>query len=217
MTSSIRTLTLRWFDEVWNRKIRATIVELTSPHLVAEMEGVAQPMGQDEVLAYHDALVAAVPDLQMSVVATTVEGDRVVTEWQLSGRHTGPGLGIPPTGAPLTISGLTCFVWKDGVIVRGWDRWNRGKLLADLNAAREQDLRRRFGLTPREAEVAQLMASRRTHKEIAKALAIRPNTARRHCERVLKKLRIASKTHVAELMRVAPDLRPPAHGIDLTG
>jgi DNA-binding CsgD family transcriptional regulator len=58
----------------------------------------------------------------------------------------------------------------------------------------------RFGLTVRQAQVAVLMAARRTHKEIASQLAIRPNTARRHCEQVLLRLGVHSRDDVARLL-----------------
>jgi DNA-binding CsgD family transcriptional regulator len=55
----------------------------------------------------------------------------------------------------------------------------------------------RFGLTPQELAVAQLMAERRTDAEIGAALGISPNTARTHAERVRRKLRVARRTEVA--------------------
>src|SRR5688500_11055482 len=57
-------------------------------------------------------------------------------------------------------------------------------------------LRRRFRLTEREAEVARLLAQRRTNKEIARVLDVSWHTARRHTERVLGKLGIRSRRHV---------------------
>lgn len=58
----------------------------------------------------------------------------------------------------------------------------------------------RFGLTVRQAQVAVLMAARRSYKEIAGQLAIRPNTARRHCEQVLLRLGLHSRDEVAQLL-----------------
>jgi DNA-binding CsgD family transcriptional regulator len=57
-------------------------------------------------------------------------------------------------------------------------------------------LEKQFGLTPREAEVALAMAERMSSPEIAMALGISPNTARRHCERVLAKLALRSRRAV---------------------
>ena len=50
------------------------------------------------------------------------------------------------------------------------------------------EVAQRLGLTPRQAEVAVLLAERRTNKEIAAALAVSPHTARHHVEAVLDRL-----------------------------
>jgi DNA-binding CsgD family transcriptional regulator len=56
----------------------------------------------------------------------------------------------------------------------------------------------RFDLTPRQAEVAQLLAQRKTNREIAEALCISPHTARHHTEAVLEKLSLHSRTDVRD-------------------
>jgi DNA-binding CsgD family transcriptional regulator len=53
------------------------------------------------------------------------------------------------------------------------------------------------GLTPREIEVASLLASGQTNKEIAKALVISESTAEVHVKRILSKLGFRSRSHVA--------------------
>jgi DNA-binding CsgD family transcriptional regulator len=76
--------------------------------------------------------------------------------------------------------------------------------LIDFDAGRAQydtaSIRERFGLSARQAEVAVLMAGRRTYKEIAGALGISPNTARRHCEQVLVRLGVHSRDEVEGLV-----------------
>jgi DNA-binding CsgD family transcriptional regulator len=62
------------------------------------------------------------------------------------------------------------------------------------------ELRMKYGLTPREIEVARLLASRRMTSEIAAALGISAHTARRHSERVLAKLGVHSRREVARLL-----------------
>lgn len=54
-----------------------------------------------------------------------------------------------------------------------------------------------FGLTPREAEVALLLAEGLDNRAVAERLSISPHTARRHTERVLRGLRISSRAAVA--------------------
>ncbi|HET9683122.1 MAG TPA: helix-turn-helix transcriptional regulator [Gemmatimonadaceae bacterium] len=60
-----------------------------------------------------------------------------------------------------------------------------------------EELHERFGLSRREAEVAILLAGRRTTTEIARQLGISPHTVRRHVERVLAALNVRSRTDVA--------------------
>jgi len=59
-----------------------------------------------------------------------------------------------------------------------------------------ENLRRRFGLTSRQSEVARLLAERLSNEEVAEMLGITVNTARTHCERVLGKLGVRTRNHV---------------------
>lgn len=58
-------------------------------------------------------------------------------------------------------------------------------------------LQERYGLTPRQAEVALLMAQGRSDRNVAEELFISPHTARRHAEAVLKKMNLPSRAGVA--------------------
>lgn len=62
------------------------------------------------------------------------------------------------------------------------------------------ELRRRFGLTPREAEVALMLAARRSNKEIASQLSIANKTAWRHTESVMSKLNTRSRRDVRNVL-----------------
>ena len=67
-------------------------------------------------------------------------------------------------------------------------------------AALELLLAERFELTPRQANVARLVADGLTNEEIAKALGISRFTARNHVEQVLAKLDVPSRARVAALV-----------------
>lgn len=54
----------------------------------------------------------------------------------------------------------------------------------------------RFGLTPREVEVALLLSERRSAREIARALKISVHTVRRHTEKVFGKLNVHRRQDV---------------------
>jgi DNA-binding CsgD family transcriptional regulator len=64
-------------------------------------------------------------------------------------------------------------------------------------------VRDRFSLTDREAQVAMLLAQRRTNKEIALELGITRFTAERHTEKILSKLGVTSRRHVQTAIRSA--------------
>lgn len=65
------------------------------------------------------------------------------------------------------------------------------------------EIRARFGLTPRELQVARLLGAGVPNQGVGSALGISPHTARRHTERVLAKLRVASRSGVAAALHGA--------------
>ena len=65
-----------------------------------------------------------------------------------------------------------------------------------------KNLRERFGFTSRESRVALLLADRCSNTEIAQRLCISGHTARHHTERVLQKLGVSSRLHVAARLRL---------------
>ena len=62
------------------------------------------------------------------------------------------------------------------------------------------EIRNRFGLSQRQAEVAALLARRLTDKEIASRLGVSRHTARRHVELTMIRLRVHSRAEVGELL-----------------
>lgn len=68
-------------------------------------------------------------------------------------------------------------------------------------------LRKRFGLTRREAEVARGLAQGLANDILAEALCISPHTARRHTERVMAKLDVVSRAQVAAAL-LGPEASP---------
>jgi DNA-binding CsgD family transcriptional regulator len=62
----------------------------------------------------------------------------------------------------------------------------------------DADLRERFGLTGQELRVARRIAEGSSNEQVARLLGISAHTARRHTERVLAKLGIASRAQVGD-------------------
>jgi DNA-binding NarL/FixJ family response regulator len=69
------------------------------------------------------------------------------------------------------------------------------RLMSSLHEARHDD--RTSELTSRELEVLRLVAAGKPNKQIAAELAISERTARTHVSRILRKLRLSSRTQAA--------------------
>lgn len=110
-------------------------------------------------------------------------------------------------GAPATLKYETatgpCLLW-------GWcvelERYGLGRLVLmtvqplDPEAPSDAALRA-HGLTPKEIDVARLLAEGRSNAGVAAALCISPHTARHHTERVMSKLRVRSRAEVGPRLR----------------
>jgi DNA-binding CsgD family transcriptional regulator len=69
------------------------------------------------------------------------------------------------------------------------------------SAVRMNDLALRFGLTPRESEVAFLLADGCSNSLVAELLGISRHTARHHTQHVLGKLAVRSRGKAAAIIR----------------
>ena len=211
-----KSLVHRWTTEVWNHRREELIDQMASPHLIVQVEGMDGDIDRERFKEYRRSFLNAVPDMWVEILSITTEGPTSMQTWRATGTHLGPGLGIPPSGRRVDFSGVTFYEFnEDGLIVRGFDRWNRGEMIASLMQVRMDELGVHRGLTRREAQVALLMAERFSHTEIAEQLVIKSNTARRHCERVLNKLGIHRRQDVAKALGKIPGSVLDRHGSDL--
>jgi predicted ester cyclase len=63
---------------------------------------------------------AAVPDSRHEVVAEVLQEEWMATVATVTGTHTGPLLGVPPTGKQLSYTVLLVDHVRDGLIVEHW-------------------------------------------------------------------------------------------------
>ena len=71
----------------------------------------------------------------------------------------------------------------------------------DRHTANQLDLSKEFGLTRREAEVAELLSQGRSNQAIARELKISEHTARHHTQRILSKLEVHSRGEAGAKLR----------------
>jgi steroid delta-isomerase-like uncharacterized protein len=132
MSAEYVALARRWFDEVWNQRRRETIDDLIAPESVCQAAGGelrGPTMFQTHV---YEPFVDAFPDLRVTVEGTVAEGDQVVVRWTATGTHTGPGIGLVPTGRPIFLRGMTWIRFAGGKMVEGWDCWNQREMIESL-------------------------------------------------------------------------------------
>jgi predicted ester cyclase len=127
-------LVRRWFEEVWNQRRAEAIDELLLPTSVGHLES-GDVRGGEEFKTVRAQLLSALPDLQLTIDDTVAEGDNVVARWTVYATHEGEGLGMSPTRRKVTIHGMTWFRIQGDYILEGWDRWNLGGLITQLQAS----------------------------------------------------------------------------------
>ncbi len=69
---------------------------------------------------------------KMTVLDQIVEGNRVVTRWSFEGVHKGTVFGIPASGRPVQLSGISIDRVIDGKSVEHWSEGNFGVFLDAL-------------------------------------------------------------------------------------
>lgn len=63
----------------------------------------------------------AFPDRQFHINLLIEQGDLVVSNWTLTGTHTGePYYDVPPSGEKVTINGTAILRFRDGKVVEHW-------------------------------------------------------------------------------------------------
>jgi predicted ester cyclase len=98
------------------------------------MEG-GDVRGPRDFLAARAALVGAFPDLRVTVDGTIAEGDEVAVRWSASGTHRGEQMGPRASHKEIAFRGISWIRFANGRIVEGWDSWNLGKLLSEMQSA----------------------------------------------------------------------------------
>jgi steroid delta-isomerase-like uncharacterized protein len=134
MSAQNIALARSFFERLWNERRPELAKEIIHPEAVAETEAGTLVGSSPFLERLYQPFVSAVPDLKIEVEGTVTEGDQVVVLWRAGGTHTGEGLGIPPSGRPFSIRGISWMRCRDGQLVEGRDCWNFGGLLASLAA-----------------------------------------------------------------------------------
>jgi predicted ester cyclase len=124
-TDSHKALARRLIDELWNARRLASAEELVARDCISyplqSGEGSrGEPRGPAAVQNHILEWLAAFPDLRFHIEQMVAEGPVVTTLARLVGTHTGPWLGLPPTGRFLAIRLVTTQRFVAGKLAEEW-------------------------------------------------------------------------------------------------
>ncbi|HTM89842.1 MAG TPA: ester cyclase [Terriglobales bacterium] len=126
----------RWFEEVWNQGKIATVKELLAKDAVGMGQGEpgAKIRGPADFIRFVERIRGAFPDVKVTVEDTFGARDKVAVRWSATMTHRGAHLGIPPSGKPVRITGMTMVRIQDGKIIEGWDNWDQLAMMRQIEA-----------------------------------------------------------------------------------
>lgn len=114
----------QWFDELWNQGDATAIDRYMGPD--TKFHGLATPDGRpltgpSGFRPFYANFHEAFPDVRVEVVRTITEGELVACHCHVTGTHSGPGLGVTPSGKRGDFWGIVIGHIRDGKIVEGWN------------------------------------------------------------------------------------------------
>lgn len=134
MTEAQRDLGRRWFEQVWNQGQRDAIAEMAAPDAVIH-DGETVTVGLNAFYSFFDRMTATFSEMHVNVEDCIAEGDKLCVRWECSGRHTGDGLGIAPTGKTFHITGISIMRLADMMFVEAWQNWDMLGMMEQINGA----------------------------------------------------------------------------------
>ena len=134
MTFDYKSLTRRWFEEVWNNGREAAIDELLAA------DGVAYGLAEDghdlpgpaEFRKFYRQFRSGIPDIRITVDQVIEEGDTTACRFTARGTHSGDGMGIKATNRPIRVTGMCMMRWRDGQIIEGWNEFDAAGLMGQI-------------------------------------------------------------------------------------
>jgi len=135
MTEQERDLGRRWFDEVWNKGRREVVAEMLTPESVLHESG-ADTVGADGFYPFFDRFRAAFSGIRVNVEDTIAQGDKISVRWSFTGKHTGDGLGVAPSGITVHLTGISIFRVADNKLVEAWQNWDMLGMMEQIGGQR---------------------------------------------------------------------------------
>jgi predicted ester cyclase len=137
-TETNRLLVRRFYDEVLNDRRAEVINELA---LADYTEHDPLPGQRDGLAGLKDRVTMLLEGLTSTYTVEDViaEGDRVVVRWTNAGTHSGPFLGIPPTGRSFDMAGIDIYRIENHRMAEHWHVVDQLTMLQQLGLVPSPD------------------------------------------------------------------------------
>ena len=124
-----------WIDGL-NRGDVSIADRVFAPDCVIHINGSPDPnLSVDGFKQIMSGLLAAFPDLHLTVDDQVEAGDRVATRWSAEGTNSGPFGPVSATGRRVRVTGLILDRVAGGKVVERWEQWDQMGLMQQLGLA----------------------------------------------------------------------------------
>lgn len=91
-----------------------------------------QEPGVAGIKQFWSGFLAAFPDLSIDLESLVADDDTVVVTLTVTGTHSGPLMGIEPTGKRMSVRGIQVGRFEDGMLVERWGSTDQLGMLQQL-------------------------------------------------------------------------------------
>jgi steroid delta-isomerase-like uncharacterized protein len=120
------------FAEIMNGHDASRFAELVSDDYVNHNPFV-EP-GRAGLIKFMTHWFEAISDTRVTVKDILVSDSSVVGRYTYRGRHTGPFMGVPPSGAEITMRSIDIWRVRNGLFVEHWDELNTLEVFQQIGA-----------------------------------------------------------------------------------
>jgi steroid delta-isomerase-like uncharacterized protein len=125
----------RIFEEIWNEGNLDVADEILDSELVRHDSGnpsASGPVGREGFKQLVSVYRSAFPDIHWTINDMIAEDNLVASRWTATGTHQGELMGIPPTGASVTGTGISIVRIVDGKVKEEWADWDSLAMMQQL-------------------------------------------------------------------------------------
>lgn len=127
-----KALAKRAFN-VWNTADLSALEQAVASELVAREDSWLRDL--EAYKLFFAAMTSAFPNLHFTIDEMIAEGNKVASRYTISGTNVNSLMGIPPTGEPLTFTGMTIQRFEGDKLIELWGNSNSLGLLEQLGVA----------------------------------------------------------------------------------